>query len=117
MSSKQSNLPMDPGTKCGNITACGYFITEKPHTVRCMAITGFPPMADERRGLLTEREREIISGEADVNDEYYYSVVSRVRGKINNIARDAKLLQEHHPDLSKELREAVSAGSSEETDE
>lgn len=82
-----------------------------------MAITGFPPMADERRGLLTKREREIISGEADVNDEYYYSVVSRVRGKINNLARDAELLQEHHPDLSKELREAVSADSSEENDE
>jgi hypothetical protein len=82
-----------------------------------MAITGFPPMADERRGLLTEREREIISGDADVNDEYYYSVVSRVRRKIDNLAKDAELLQEHHPDLSEELREAVSDDDSEEADE
>lgn len=82
-----------------------------------MAITGFPPMADERRGLLTEREREIISGDADVNDEYYYSVVSRVRRKIDNLARDAELLQEYYPDLSEELQEAVSRSDSEEDDE
>ena len=74
-------------------------------------------MADKRRGLLTEREREIISGDADVNDEYYYSVVSRIRRKIDNLARDAELLQEHHPDLSEELQEAVSDDDSEEDDE
>jgi len=105
------------GTVYGNITACGYFITEEPHTVRYMAITGFSPMADERRGLLTTREREIISGDADVNDEYYYSVVSRVRRKIDNLAQDAALLQEHHPELGEELREAVSGDDSEEDDE
>lgn len=105
------------GTIYGNITACGYFIMGEPHTVRYMAITGFPPMADERRGLLTTREREIISGDADVNDEYYYSVVSRVRRKIDNLAQDAALLQEHHPDLGEELREAVSGDDSEEDDE
>jgi len=89
---------------------------EEPHMVRYMAITGFPPMADERRGLLTTREREIISGDADVNDEYYYSVVSRVRRKIDNLAQDAVLLQEHHPELGEELREAVSGDDSEEGD-
>lgn len=115
-SGKGSSRPVW-GTICGNITACGYFIMEEPHTVRYMAITGFPPMADERRGLLTTREREIISGDADVNDEYYYSVVSRVRRKIDNIAQDAALLEEHHPELGEELREAVSGDDSEEDDE
>lgn len=117
MSSEKSSSRSILGTTYGNITAYSYFITDEPHTVRYMAITGFQSMADERRGLLTEREREIISGDADVNDEYYYSVVSRVRRKIDNLSRDAALLEEHHPDLSEELREAVSDNDSEEDDE
>jgi hypothetical protein len=71
-------------------------------------------MADDRRGLLTEREREIISGEADVSDEYYYSVVSRIRRKIDNLDRDVDLLREHHPDLYEELRGATVDDDSEE---
>ena len=74
-------------------------------------------MADERRGLLTPREREILSGEADVTDEYYYSVVSRVRRKIGRIAEDAELLKAHQPDLYDELRQAVTEESEPVNDE
>lgn len=107
MGSKRASLSLVKETEYGSVTVCGCFITEKPHMVRRMAITSFPPMADDRRGLLTEREREIISGEADVSDKYYYSVVSRVRRKIDNLDRDADLLREHHPDLYEELQEAT----------
>lgn len=62
---------------------------------------------DERRGLLTEREREILRGDADVSEKYYYVVVSRVRMKIGRIGDDADLLNEHHPTLCDELRNAV----------
>jgi hypothetical protein len=65
-------------------------------------------MADNRRGLLTPREREILSGEADVEDDYYYAVVSRVRGKIENVEEDAAILRENHSSLYSELRAAVS---------
>lgn len=60
-------------------------------------------MSDNRRGLLTEREREILSNEASVDDDYYYAVVSRVRGKIGELEKDATTLQSNHPALYSEL--------------
>lgn len=62
---------------------------------------------DQYRGLLTEREREIIRGEADVSDNYQYRVVSRIRTKIENIDEDAEILAENREDLLEELRNAV----------
>lgn len=59
------------------------------------------------RGLLTDREREIISGEADVEDNYRYRTISRVRNKIGRIGEDAEILSEHRADLLDELCEAV----------
>lgn len=62
---------------------------------------------DQYRGLLTEREREILSGEADVSDNYRYRVVSRVRTKIENLEEDVEILTENREDLLEELREVV----------
>lgn len=62
---------------------------------------------DQYRGLLTEREREILSGDADVSDNYRYRVVSRVRSKIENIGDDVEVLAENREDLLNELREEV----------
>lgn len=62
---------------------------------------------DQYRGLLTEREKEILSGEADVSDNYRYRVVSRVRTKIENVEDDVEFLAEHREDLVQELRDAV----------
>ena len=65
-------------------------------------------MADnEYRALLTEREREILRGEADVSDSYRYRVVSRVRDKLEQLAEDTEVLRENHPDLHDELQAAV----------
>lgn len=102
--------------KYGNVTICGDFIADKPNMVRCMMRVGLLPMADDRRGLLTPREREILTGDADVTDEYYYSVVSRVRRKIQKTEDDAQVLKAHHKDLYQELRQAVS-GEEERDDE
>lgn len=85
--------------------------------VRCMATIELVEMADDRRGLLTPREREILSGEADVEDDYYYAVVSRVRGKIQNVEEDAAILRENHSSLYLELRAAVSENDPEEQTE
>lgn len=66
-------------------------------------------MAD-RRALLTEREREIISGEADdISDEYRYQTVSRVRSRMQRIEDDIDAM-EAHGDLAEELRELVCGG-------
>lgn len=59
------------------------------------------------RAILTAREREILSGEADVSDGYYYRVVSRVREKIEHLEGDLAVLEEHHEDLASEMRETV----------
>lgn len=62
---------------------------------------------DQYRGLLTEREREILKGEADVSENYRYRVVSRVRTKIENIDDDVEILSESRADLLEELRNVV----------
>jgi hypothetical protein len=62
---------------------------------------------DQYRGLLTEREREIIKGDADVSDNYRYRVVSRIRTKIENVDEDVEILAENREDLLDELREVV----------
>jgi len=62
---------------------------------------------DQYRGLLTEREREIIMGDADVSDNYRYRVVSRIRTKIENVDGDVEILAKNREDLLKELREVV----------
>jgi hypothetical protein len=70
--------------------------------------TGLPaPMPDDRRGLLTDRERAILTGDADVTDSYQSTVVTRVRRKIERIGTDAELLAEHKPDLLRELQAEV----------
>jgi len=60
------------------------------------------------RALLTDREIEILSGEADVSDSYRYRVVTRVREKIERLGEvDLRVLDKHHDTLGDELREVV----------
>lgn len=61
----------------------------------------------EYRAILTEREKEIISGEADVSEKYYYRVISRVRDKIQRMEDDLAILDQYHDTLGNELREIV----------
>jgi len=62
---------------------------------------------DDRRALLTDREREIISGRADdVSDEYRYQTVSRIRARLNELRGDLEALDEHGA-LGEELRSIV----------
>lgn len=68
-------------------------------------------MAD-RRALLTEREREIVSGDADVTDQYRYQTISRVRSRMQRLRDDIEAL-DAHGDLGDELRGIVCKGVSE----
>ena len=73
-----------------------------------MAATDFPGVPDkDYRAILTDREREILSGEADVEESYYYRVITRVRDKIEKVEDDLEVLDEHHDTLGDELREIV----------
>lgn len=69
--------------------------------------TGAPEgMAEERRALLTDRERDILLGEADVTEKYYYVVVTRVRQRIERLESDVPALDAHDT-LGDELRDVV----------
>lgn len=59
------------------------------------------------RGLLTDREREILTGRADVSKNYVYQIRHRVRAKIERLETDVEILIEHQPDLAQELRTAI----------
>lgn len=59
------------------------------------------------RAILTDREKEILRGEADVTEKYYYRVVTRVRAKIEKLDEDLAVLDEAHDSLGDELREIV----------
>lgn len=57
-------------------------------------------MPEEGRALLTEREREILSGEADVSDNYRYKVQSTVRNRVRkHLGDDVEFLAEHFPEV------------------
>lgn len=65
-------------------------------------------MADDGpRGLMTDREREILLGNADVSEKYYGVVVTRVRKRINRLAKEEIDALEAHDTLADELRDAV----------
>ena len=57
-------------------------------------------MSEEGRALLTDREKEIISGEADVSDNYEYKVRSIVRNRIRKqLGADVEFLEEHFSEV------------------
>lgn len=57
-------------------------------------------MSEEGRALLTDREREIISGDADVSDNYRYKVESTVRNRVKkHFGDDLDFLQKHFPEV------------------
>jgi len=60
------------------------------------------------RAVMTETDREYISGESDATDHQVQQSVSRVRSRINDeLPKDIEVLEEHRPDLLEELREVV----------
>jgi hypothetical protein len=62
------------------------------------------------RALLTEREREIVSGEADVSDSYRYQTISRVRQRFRQLDADMRAL-DAHGDLAAEVRAVICTDS------
>lgn len=58
------------------------------------------------RALLTETDREYITGAA--GDEKRYQSASRIRRRIREeLPADVEILEEHHPELLAELRQVV----------
>lgn len=59
------------------------------------------------RAIMTTTDRERIRGEADVSAEKEYQTVHRIRSRIEELEEDAAILEENHPELHEELRDAV----------
>lgn len=60
------------------------------------------------RAIMTETDREHISGESDPTDTQRDQSVYRVRQRITEeLPRDIEVLAEHRPDVLEELREVV----------
>ncbi|WP_435552740.1 hypothetical protein [Natrinema sp. CGMCC1.2065] len=60
------------------------------------------------RAIMTDTDREYISGEGDPSESQRLQSVSRVRSRINDeLAKDIEVLEEHHPELLEELRDVV----------
>lgn len=60
------------------------------------------------RALLTETDREHITGESDPSDRQRDQSVYRVRKRINEeLTKDIEILREERPDLLEELRDVV----------
>jgi len=68
------------------------------------------------RALLTDREREIVAGEADVDDPYRYQRISRVRQRFSRLEGDLEAM-EKHGELANEVREIVCIESGQEAEE
>jgi len=62
---------------------------------------------NDGRSLLTDREREILAGDADVSDNYRYKVQSVARQRVRGIADDVDVLREHEQEIFDELQEIV----------
>lgn len=63
------------------------------------------------RGLLTENDRKVLAGEADVTENRQQQVVWEVRKRIEDeVPADVGVLRENHPELLDELREVVCDG-------
>lgn len=63
------------------------------------------------RAIMTETDRDHISGESNPSQQQKDQAVYRVRQRISDeLPKDIELLQEHRPDLLEELREVVCEG-------
>jgi hypothetical protein len=63
------------------------------------------PAMSTGRALLTEREREALSG--DGSDSYRYKTRTYFRTRLEKLERDIEILKEHDPDLLEELQDVV----------
>jgi hypothetical protein len=66
-----------------------------------------PLSVGKYRAIMTTTDRERITGAADATDEKRYQAIHRVRSRIEELEQDAEILEENHPELYRELREAV----------
>jgi len=78
---------------------CAYALISKP-MVTNQLVMGYT-------AIMTDKDRERISGKSNDPDSKKYESTSRVRKRIEALERDVEVLKEHHPQLYGELRDVV----------
>jgi hypothetical protein len=66
-----------------------------------------PEYVTSYRASLTDREREVLSGDAEVSRNYVYQIRTRFRQKLEELAVDIEILEATQPDLLVEFEEVV----------
>lgn len=65
------------------------------------------------RAIMTDTDRDYISGNSDATENQRAQSVSRVRMRIQQeLPKDIEILREHHPELLEELEVVVCGESS-----
>lgn len=59
------------------------------------------------RALLTDGERSAVRDDAEMDGSTKSSHLSRVRGKMDRLEEDARILRQHRPELYERMRDAV----------
>ncbi len=75
-----------------------------------MGIHSEPSGHMDRRALLTDREREVLRGDAtDVKNpkEYRSKIRSRLKKRLDQLETDIDLLDKHEPELAADLYDRV----------
>jgi len=88
-------------------TIFGKILIASALTEYCMVAEPDPCHMADGRSLLTDREREILAGEADVSDNYRYKVESVARQRVRQVEQDVAVLREHYPEIHAELQDIV----------
>lgn len=70
-------------------------------------LTGDADFNRMTRALLTDGERDAARDDPEMNASTKSSHLSRVRGKIDRMEEDARLLRSERPELYERLRDAV----------
>jgi len=86
------------------------FRTDKEYLSEDAPEPSHPPDTEHERmtrALLTDGERAAVRDDQGIDDSTKSSHLSRVRGKMDRMEEDARLLRRHRPELYKQLRDAV----------
>lgn len=59
------------------------------------------------RAFLTDAERRAVKGDEEMDQNNRSTHFANIRGRMEAMGEDARLLREHRPDLYEQLHEAV----------
>ena len=59
----------------------------------------------EDRGILTERDREILAEEP--NNDRQYQIKNRIKYRIENVEKDLDIIYDQDPKLAEEIRKRI----------